>query len=807
MKLQTLISVFGIYLILCPGLDAQLQPHSRYEGVMYPVIDCDEKILVVSTDKGKRRTTYSDVEIRQADSFGDGFVNISNITFDLDPLQDASTSEKRKIKAMRFEYAADVVSDQNLKNCYVVLSYVSNGSLGTHFQKVGSLTKGRVRTIKIENKATVDRVGNLHIFSETLEIRSNQISQPYTLNEYSKQLIADVRGVSAVALVESERNYAHVLSSSGNLLATYRDRETHYSLLVYDVENLAMICEADMGEFDEGIWDPTWINDSTIAFKHAGDLYLIDIHDGKPEKIKDDVPQILGQIKDSPHILTLVRYEEGQGSFKTTYDVLKREVVDLEEFRSGTNYLDYQGIPRVRARYLNDKFIWFVKPQADSDWVELDKHSKLENVSFTVTGDQALDQDVKFHSIGRDGDTAYVSTRHASDTFKLAEFSLSEGTIKRTIAGHSRYDMSRGDDGHSNFLFNDSTGQLIGISYETDKTRISWLDPEYKEIQASIDGRFPGNVNIPIDWSEDLSSFIYFSYSEKDPGIYYLLRPFEGKLIPLIDFGKELEGFELGSTKPIQFEARDGATVYGYITLPPGYDGESPLPTVVDIHGGPTSRDSWEYDSTNQFFATRGYAVINVNFRGSSGYGKAYQEKGLFSRLDTVIIDDVADAVKYAINQGWSDAEKVGVTGASFGGWATYLCVIKYPDLFRAGVPIAAVSSWRHYINDDRWSAKYSYRYWRSIVDANDFDEDQAFIEPLKRVEEITRPLYIMHGYIDSNVIVEQAEMMVKALEKHDKEFQVMYFPLATHTYWPDSSRITILNETENFFKKHLGLD
>ena len=196
-----------------------------------------------------------------------------------------------------------------------------------------------------------------------------------------------------------------------------------------------------------------------------------------------------------------------------------------------------------------------------------------------------------------------------------------------------------------------------------------------------------------------------------------------------------------------------------------------------------------------------------MNFRGSSGYGKAYQEKGLFSRLDTVIIDDVADAVKYAINQGWSDAEKVGVTGASFGGWATYLCVIKYPDLFRAGVPIAAVSSWRHYINDDRWSAKYSYRYWRSIVDANDFDEDQAFIEPLKRVEEITRPLYIMHGYIDRNVIVEQAEMMVKALEKHDKEFQVMYFPLATHTYWPDSSRITILNETENFFKKHLGLD
>lgn len=787
-------------------VNAQLQPHSRYEGVMYPVLLATEDYLYVSMDGKRRRTSYSDVEVRSGDLFGEGYAEISNITYDLDPLKDASDREKRKINAKRFKYSADVVSDRNLKNCYALLTYVSNGSIGTHFEKVGNLSKGKIRTIDIENKSTVDAVGSLHIFSETLEIKTNQNNQPFTLAEYSERLTKQGEGVPAVVLVESERNYDHVLSPDGKYIATRRDRDTHYTLLVYDVETLGKVLEENMGEYDEGIWDVNWISNTDLAFIFAGDLHVINVHEGIPENIKENVRQIMGQSRERPQVLSLMRYESGRGSFMTTYDALEKEVVGVEEFGYGTSYIDYQGVPRVRKRDINGKQIWFVKPTPESHWVELDKHSKLENVKFNMTGDEMIEQDILFHSIGHDGDTIYVSTRHDSDTYKLAEFSLSKGEITKTIAGLSTYDMRRGNDGHSNFLFHKTSGQLLGIVYEASKMRVSWLDPHCKDVQKAMDATFPDSVNWPVDWSADGSTFIYYTRSDKHPGIYYLFRPFESKLVPLINFGKELEGYEMGSMKPIKFKSRDGATIYGYITLPPGYDGETPLPTIVDIHGGPAARDSWGFNSTNQFFATRGYAVLNVNFRGSSGYGKQYQEKGLFSRLDTIVIDDVVDGVNYCIEQGWTNEEKVGVMGASFGGWATYLCIIRYPELFKAGVPIAAVSSWRESLSEDRWKEGIAYRYWRSILNANDFKEDEPHIEPIKRAGEINRPLYIMHGNRDSIVPVEHTEDMVRALEKNDKEFDVMYFPLASHSYWPDSSRITRLNQTENFFRKHLGL-
>ena len=687
-----------------------------------------------------------------------------------------------------------------------MLTFVSNGSVGVHFEDIGSLSKGKVRKIEIEKKSTVNHLGSLHIFSETFEIKTNQNSEPYTLESYSNKLTAKEKGVPAIVLVESERNYAHELSPNGKLIATRRDRDTHYTLLVYDVENLDLILEKDMGEYDEGIWDVTWINDSKIAFIFAGDLHLIDIYEGEPKKIKDNVPDIWGQIKATPHILTLERYEAGRGSFITTYDVLKREVVGIEEFRAGTSYLDYQGIPRVRSRTINAKVVWFVKPQADSDWIDLDKHSKLENVKFSMTGDEMLEQDILFHSVGVDSDTMYVSTRHESDTYKLAEFSLSTGEIKRTIAGHTTYDMRKGSDGHSNFLFNKSAGKLLGIVYETSKTRVSWLNPHCKDVQKVMDETFPDNVNWPTDWSDDGSTFIYFSYSDKHPGIYYLFRPYESKLVPLINFGKELEKYPMGEMKPIKFQSRDGTTIHGYVSLPPDYQTGIKLPTILSIHGGPTSRDSWGFNSTNQFFSTRGYAVININYRGSSGYGKNFQKKGLLSRLDTVVIDDLVDGVNYAIEQGWTDKDRVGVMGASFGGWATYMCIIKHPEIFKAGVPIAAVSSWKQTLGDSRWRGGTAFSYWNSILDANNFKEDEPFIEPIQRVEEIDRPLYIMHGNRDGIVPVDHTEKMVRELEKHAKQYQIMYFPRASHTYWPDSSRVSRLNQTEDFFKKHLSM-
>jgi dipeptidyl aminopeptidase/acylaminoacyl peptidase len=166
------------------------------------------------------------------------------------------------------------------------------------------------------------------------------------------------------------------------------------------------------------------------------------------------------------------------------------------------------------------------------------------------------------------------------------------------------------------------------------------------------------------------------------------------------------------------FVARDGATVHAYVTRPPNTKPGEALPLVVNIHGGPTARDTWHFDAMNQFLATRGYLVLQVNYRGSSGYGAAYQKAGLYTRFDTVVLDDIADGVHALIKNGEADARRVAVIGASFGGWATYMSLIKYPELYRSGVAIAAVSHWKSLIKETKLlrDGDYGAAYWKSLL-------------------------------------------------------------------------------------------
>jgi len=245
--------------------------------------------------------------------------------------------------------------------------------------------------------------------------------------------------------------------------------------------------------------------------------------------------------------------------------------------------------------------------------------------------------------------------------------------------------------------------------------------------------------------------------------------------------------------------------VHAYVTYPTETAAAPPL--IVSIHGGPAARDVWGFNVDNQFLATRGYAVLQVNYRGSSGYGAAYQRAGLQARLDTVVIDDIADGVQYLINQGKIDPARIGVTGGSFGGWATYMSLIKYPNLYRAGVAIAAVSHWRQALKDTRWANddKLSYSYWKSILDRADFAAEERFIDPYLRAAEIKQPVYIMHGEYDWIVRPEEAKLMLTALQKNNAHVKAMSFARSSHSDWPFEDRITLLNEMEAFFRENLA--
>jgi dipeptidyl aminopeptidase/acylaminoacyl peptidase len=219
------------------------------------------------------------------------------------------------------------------------------------------------------------------------------------------------------------------------------------------------------------------------------------------------------------------------------------------------------------------------------------------------------------------------------------------------------------------------------------------------------------------------------------------------------------------------------------------------------------ARDIWQYDASNQFFASRGYAVLQVNYRGSSGYGASYQAAGLRARLDTVVLDDIADGVRHLIAQGEVDPKRIGITGASFGGWATYLSLIKYPELYRAGVAVAAVSSWRTSLSNDRWDddRKLSYTFWKSLLSRSNFSEDEKFIDPLTRAAELHQPILIIHGEFDNVVQPREAKLMLEALRKHNPNVTAISLPFSSHTWWPFGDKVSRLNESGLFFDRWLA--
>ena len=803
----------AVLVSIATTLPAQIQPHGRLDGEMLPIAACSEHSIDALKNGRKHRTKDRSYEVRPSDQFAEGRVEISDVQFDLDPLKDAPVLERSSPSAIRFRYSAKVTSDRNLSPCYALLTFTSEGSLGTHLIEVGKLSAGSPRTLKAELRSRVDSVGSLHVFSAGSEVRSNQHPEAYDLQTYTTELTRATKGLPAAELLKFETPYPHELSRDGNALVTVRKRDGKKYLIVYDLVSMKLLHQSAVAEADDAVNDPTWVSNHEIAFVAEEDfedfrsewkLKLLDVTTGKISVLIDNVRNIIRALPDRPNLLVLHCYEWSTGSWWMNYDVHARKSSKITEPAAGYYLFDRNGVARVSYRFEGATEKWECKPTPDSRWRDLDDCVKQPGLRFNLRADKMLDRIADVHSVGPDGDTLYISTRLDSDKFQLAAFSMSEGVVKRVIAKHPKYDLTLTDDGDTRLLFAKSSPELLGIIYEGHKPQVVWLQPGFAAAQKSIDRSLPEKINVPVDWSDDGSAFIYFSYSDQDPGTYYVFRPLEATLIPLLEQGERLKGKSLARMTPTEFTARDGARIPGYVTRPGELTGPAPL--VVVVHGGPMVRDSWGFDPMNQFLASRGYIVLQVNYRGSSGYGAEFQKAGLHARLDTVVLDDIADAVKQLISQGEVDASRVAIIGASFGGWATYMSLIKYPDLYHAGVAISAVAHWKKTLRDDRWKFdnKMAYKFWKSLLDRENFSEDERHIDPYVRAAELKQPIYIMHGEQDWVVSPTEAKLMMEKLRKTNPDVHTRSFPNSSHSYWRYDDRVVQLNEIASFLNRYL---
>lgn len=351
------------------------------------------------------------------------------------------------------------------------------------------------------------------------------------------------------------------------------------------------------------------------------------------------------------------------------------------------------------------------------------------------------------------------------------------------------------------------TRQIIGFHYVNDAHGTVWVDPAMRELQEKIDAKLPATVNT-IHCGNCSSSLVYLvtSRSDRVPAQYRLYNPKTGAFTVLGSEHPKIEAAQMGSRDFVRYAARDGLQIPAYVTTPPG-NSKGPYPAIVLVHGGPYMRGAtWEWEAETQFLASRGYLVIEPEFRGSTGFGSRLFHAG-WKQWGESMQDDLADAAKWAIAKGLADPKRIAIAGASYGGYATLMGLLKNPELFRCGVEWVGVTdiglmysvSWSDF--SEQW-LRYG---MRTLV--GDPDADKAKFDknsPLKHAAQIKQPLLMAYGAADRRVPLIHGRAFHDAISETNKNVEWIVYPDEGHGWFREQTRFDFWRRVERFLDTNL---
>ena len=398
-------------------------------------------------------------------------------------------------------------------------------------------------------------------------------------------------------------------------------------------------------------------------------------------------------------------------------------------------------------------------------------------------------------SFSADNKTLYIEGSHDANAARLLALDL--GTREeKVIAEDSEYDVG-------GIVIHPTTRFIHAVSFYKDKQEWRVLDESIAADFKAIAQVRPGEFTIS---SRDLADKNWLvAYLTDDGPVYYYVYNRETKTSTFLFSNKpKLEGLQLASMQPVSFEARDGLTIHSYLTTPVGISAQN-LPTVLLVHGGPWARDTWGYDPQAQWLANRGYAVLQVNFRGSTGYGKAFVNAGNREWAGKMH-DDLIDAVNWLVQQGISDPQKIAIMGGSYGGYATLVGLTFTPDVFACGVDIVGPSNLITLMQSipPYWEPLKANFYHR----VGNLETEEEFLKtrsPLFFVDRIEKPLLIGQGANDPRVKEAESEQIVKAMQQAGKPVEYALYPDEGHGFARPENRLHFYAIAEEFLAKYLG--
>ena len=344
-------------------------------------------------------------------------------------------------------------------------------------------------------------------------------------------------------------------------------------------------------------------------------------------------------------------------------------------------------------------------------------------------------------------------------------------------------------------------GRVIGATFVSDRRQVVYFDSTYQALAASLAKTLPDTPLILFtSASADERKLLVFATGDADPGRFYLLDRDTKKMVEVLRARPDLTGRRLANMQAVSYPAADGTPIPAYLTLPPGVTTAKGLPAIVMPHGGPSARDEWGFDWLVQYYAARGFVVLQPQYRGSSGYGVGFL-KGNGVKSWRIAINDILDGGRWLNRTGMADPAKLAIVGWSYGGYAALQTNVVDPDLFKAAVAVAPVTSLVVLRNQYRRSAWFR-------VEAQYFggETEAEAGSPVHHAEAIKAPVLIFHGDYDTTVEVGQSRAMQVALKAQGKTSTLVIYPGLDHQLADNDARADMLAKSDAFLRSSLGI-
>ncbi|CAM3655001.1 alpha/beta hydrolase family protein [Parendozoicomonas haliclonae] len=488
---------------------------------------------------------------------------------------------------------------------------------------------------------------------------------------------------------------------------------------------------------------------------------------------------------DDRHVLAFKKRWERDGS--ALPEIVKLNVFSGKEKRikrapmaTGGFLLDNEGVPRFYGGLTDDyKTKLYYRKDDKSDW-ELfaeDTTGKFEPVAFSD-----------------DGKSVYILKGEENTTRGVYEYNIASGEselLYRSDIADPTDVLSSGDSG------------TYGVRMDEDYPTYVFLNNEkvVAKVHKALAGSFNGDKVTITSSTEDGKQVVAYVSGDRNPGEYYLIDTAKMSAQHLLSSRPWLKSSELALSEPFRLKSPDGMTINGYLTLPNGKSEN--LPLVVMPHGGPHARDYWGYNRDAQMLASKGYAVVQVNFRGSTGYGKSFEEAG-WTNWGTSIQDDITLAANYAIQTGVADKDRVCIYGASFGGYSALQSAIREPGLYKCAIGYVGVYDLPMLYNEgdikeNKWGGAYL-----DTTLGND-ESRQISQSPARHVDKLKAPVLIVHGKDDERAHIEHAYALRDALDKKGHPYEWLVKDKEAHGFYKEENIVEFYNTMLTFLDKHIG--